>query len=278
VSNKTTDDAALDRSRDHELGSRMETTRRAILFACVIFAGAVAGDLMQWLLPVHHLSDAKGVITAVQALVTALLALVLGLLIWTSYGVYAQQQTEATTLAGQVLQLDVVLDRLGETGLRGRALLWDQMVAMRKRFWGRNGECEPPLTYAVARAQLSRMDGFYGAVKGGSEEDKDALDQARGLSTIIVLTSLLMGRQLRNPLPQGLVNSVVLWAVLVFWCLGTTANLNALSVTVELLGAVSVASAIFLILEFSQPYSGHFRIPSDMIDQRIAELTQRVKA
>jgi hypothetical protein len=91
-----------------------------------------------------------------------------------------------------------------------------------------------------------------------------------------VLTALLMGRQLRNPVPQGLINSVVLWAVLVFCCLGTTATPNALSIFVELLGAVSVASAIFLILEFSQPYSGYFRIPPDATDQRIEELGRRM--
>src|SRR5208283_3078165 len=69
----------------------MDNIRRVAIVACVIFAGALLGDLFQWLLPAHHLSDAKGVITTVQGLVTALLALVLGLLIWTSYGVYAQQ-------------------------------------------------------------------------------------------------------------------------------------------------------------------------------------------
>jgi hypothetical protein len=203
----------------------------------------------------------------VQGLVTALLALVLGLLIWTSYGVYAQQHTEMLTLAGQVLQLDVAFDRLGMDGLRGRALLREYLIAMRKRFWSHDSG-SGPVQYAVARDELSRMEDFYSTLKAATDEDKAVLDQARSLSSSIVLTALLMGRQLRNPVPHGLINSVVLWAVLVFCCLGTTATLNALSVFVELLGAVSVASAIFLILEFSQPYSGYFRIPPDGTDQR----------
>jgi len=110
----------------------MGNLRHVAIVACVIFAGALVGDLLQWLLPAHHLSDAKGVITTVQGLVTALLALVLGLLIWTSYGVYAQQHTEMLTLAGQVLQLDVAFDRLGMDGLRGRALLREYLIAMRQ--------------------------------------------------------------------------------------------------------------------------------------------------
>ena len=86
-----------------------------------------------------------------------------------------------------------------------------------------------------------------------------------------------MGRQLRNPVPHGLINSVVLWAVLVFCCLGTTATLNALSIVVEFIGAVSVASALFLIIEFSQPYSGHFRLFPIVMDERIEALAKRMK-
>ena len=53
----------------------MRTVRRAVVVAGMIFDGAVADDLLQWLLRTHHLADAKGVIVAVQALVTTLLAL-----------------------------------------------------------------------------------------------------------------------------------------------------------------------------------------------------------
>jgi hypothetical protein len=49
-------------------------------------------------LPSHHLADAKGTIATAQGLVSLLLVLVLGLLICTSYGIYAQQQSEALTL------------------------------------------------------------------------------------------------------------------------------------------------------------------------------------
>lgn len=254
------------------------STRRVLIAACVIFVGAVVGHLLQELLPPHHLSDAKSVITTVQGLVTALLALVLGLLIWTGYGVYAQQNSEMMTLAGQVLQLDVLLDRLGADGVRAGALQREQLIAMRKRFWGHDGGAGPPVPYETGRAELSRMDAFFAATKATTDEDRALFDQARGLAASIVLTILLMGRQLRNPVPHGLINSVILWAGLVFCCLGTTATLSVLSIAVEFVGALSVASAIFLILEFSQPYDGHFRIPPDGIDHVIAALTQPPEA
>ena len=114
----------------------MPTVRRAVVAACLIFAGAVVGN---WLVPAHDLADAKGVITTVQGVVSALLAIVLGLLIWTSYGVYAQQHTEMLTLAVQVLQLDVVFDRLG---VSSRALMGHPCRMIRRMRYGTSSSRE----------------------------------------------------------------------------------------------------------------------------------------
>ena len=245
----------------------MPTVRRAVLAACLIFAGAVVGNLLQRLVPAHDLADAKGVITTVQGVVSALLAIVLGLLIWTSYGVFTQQQSEAATLGAQLVQFDVLLDRLGPEGARGRELMRLELIAARKRFWG---DGESPPSYADARAELSRMDAFFASLKLAGETERTGIEQARSLSASIVQTHLLMARQLHNPIPRVLIESVVLWATLVFCCVGLSATLNKLTVIAELLGAISVASAIFLILEFSQPYHGHFRISPARIDDAIA--------
>jgi hypothetical protein len=251
-------------------GVALPTVRRAVVAACLIFAGAVVGNLLQWLVPAHDLADAKGVITTVQGVVSALLAIVLGLLIWTSYGVFTQQQSEAATLGSQLLQFDVLLDRLGPEGARGRELMRRELIVARKRFWGDGETSGAAPSYADARAELSRMDAFFASLKLAGESEQTGIEQARALSASIVQTHLLMARQLHNPIPRVLIESVVLWATLVFWCVGLSAARNELTVIAELLGAVSVASAIFLILEFSQPYHGHFRISPTRIDDAIA--------
>jgi hypothetical protein len=227
-------------------------------------------------LPAHHLADAKSAISLVQALITLLLAVVLGLLVWTSYGVYSQQQSEALTLGTQILQLDLMLDRLGpENAVRGRERLREELKSARKRFWGEGDGDAPPLTYAQARAELGRMGAFFASLKPMTDEERTAIESARTLLTAIVETHLLMRRQLRNPVPTPLINSAIHWAMLVFCCVGLGSTLNTLAFIVELLGAVSVASAIFLILEFSQPYVGLFGIPSDVINQVIAALGEK---
>jgi hypothetical protein len=182
-----------------------------------------------------------------------LLALVLGLLVWTSYGVYSQQQSEAHTLGSQVLQLDLALERYGPAADRGRELLRQELQASRERFWGADGGSKPVrLTYGQSRAELRHFDGFFATLKPVDDEQRHQRDTARQLSASMVQTHYLMSRQLRTH--SG----------------GAAHQRRQLGRTVHLHGASSgvgagdhawrwapaVASAIYLILEFSHPIWG----------------------
>jgi hypothetical protein len=253
----------------------MPFVRRAVLVMCVIFAGCIVGVLLQHWLPTQHIADAKTAITTVQGLVGLLLALVLGLLIWTSYGVYSQQRSEAQTLGSQILQLDLALERFGPEADRGRELLRQELMATRQRFWGDDGAGAglARLTYCESRAELRDFDGFFAALKPATDEQRHQLDKGRQLSASIVQTHYLMSRQLSSPIPGALLISVVSWATLLFSCVGALSSVNVLAIIYEALGAASVASAIYLILEFSQPYLGLFRISPEGVDQVIAALS-----
>ena len=126
--------------------------KRAVLIGCIIFAGCLFGMLLQRLLPMQHLADAKTAITTIQSLMTLLLALVLGLLIGTSYGVYSQQQSEAQTLGSQILQLDLTLEHYGPEADRGREDL--ERLASKLRHNGAN------LSRACAELGISRQRAY----------------------------------------------------------------------------------------------------------------------
>jgi len=138
---------------------------------------------------------------------------------------------------------------------------------------GGDGPGPARLTYGESRAELRDFEDFFGKLKPSTDEQRRQLDTARQLSSSIVQTYYLMSRQLSSPIPNALLVSVVCWATLVFTCVGALSTVNALSVVYEALGAASVASAIFLILEFSAPYIGMFRIRPDGVDQVIAFLS-----
>ena len=67
---------------------------------------------------------------------------------------------------------------------------------------------------------------------------------------------MLMTRQLSNPFPRFVLVVVVFWAAALFFGNGLVATPNPVSVGAHLVGAIAISTAIFLILELSQPYSG----------------------
>ena len=84
-------------------------------------------------------------------------------------------------------------------------------------------------------------------------------------------TQMLMARQLASPFPPHVLTVVISWASVLFLGNGLVAALNPIAVLAHLAGAVSVAIAIFLILELSHPYSGLIRLSPDGID-RVLEI------
>ena len=61
---------------------------RTLIVALITFVSGLLGFFVQWLLPVQEVAGAKGIICSIISFVALLLALVLGLLIRTSYGAY----------------------------------------------------------------------------------------------------------------------------------------------------------------------------------------------
>ena len=76
----------------------MNPLARTLIVALLTFASGLLGFLLQWLLPVQEVAGARNMIGSIIGFVTLLLALVLGLLVWTTYGVYTNQNAESQSL------------------------------------------------------------------------------------------------------------------------------------------------------------------------------------
>jgi hypothetical protein len=243
---------------------------RTLVVAVLTFMSGLVGFLLQWLLPVQYVADAKGMIGSIIGLVTLLLALVLGLLVWTSYGVYTNQNSVSQSLGPLILKLDFALEQYGPEARRGRDLLRAAVMRARERFWGSGGLSDGVSPYAQARADLHEITGFFTGLEPATDRQKQLILTATPYFTQVVETTLLMTRQLANPVPKLLIFVVVGWSALLFLSYGLLGTFNAVSVAAEALGSIAVASAVFMILEFSQPYSGLFRISPVGVDNLIA--------
>ena len=99
----------------------MHSLGRAIGVAVILFGASVIGMLLQWLVPADVLTASKGTVGAMVGLVTLLLALVLGLLVFTAFSLFTTQRDEAYSLGPVIVELDLALEQYGPEAARGRA-------------------------------------------------------------------------------------------------------------------------------------------------------------
>ena len=244
----------------------MYSTKRTAGVVILTFVAAIVGMLAQFVLPTAMLTESKGSIGTVIGLVTLLLALVLGLLIWTSYGVFATQVAEAQSLAPAVIALDFALEQYGPEAIPGRRILKAGVLRARDRFFGDKTQGVKLLTDQQSRADMHEMNAFFASLDPKTDDQRDRIATAKQLSNTMMQTQMLMSRQLANPVPSLLLTIVLFWSSLLFLLVGVIGAVNPLTVATMALGAISVASAFFLIMELAEPYSGFFRINPTGID------------
>ena len=117
----------------------MNPEKFALAVGVAVFVGGSLGLMLHRALPEKHLTGGgKDMIGAVVGLLTLLSALVLGLLIWTAYGVYAGQNVAIQTLAAKIFQLDDALSDYGPEANGARAELRQSLAKTIDEIWGSN--------------------------------------------------------------------------------------------------------------------------------------------
>src|SRR5208337_1007280 len=146
----------------------------------------------------------RGTVGAMVGLVTLLLALVLGLLVFTAFTVYTTQQSEAQGLGPVVIELDVVLEEYGPEAVRGRVGLREALGRSRKRFFGDLKHGPQAHTFEETRATMHWMNTYFDNLQPSTDRQRQLLTSARDLAKTFAETQMLMARQLANPFPPHL--------------------------------------------------------------------------
>lgn len=116
------------------------------------------------------------------------------------------------------------------------------------------------------------MDQYVASLDPKTPAQRQFAATASAAAGAIEQTRLLISLQLASPVSWPLVAIVVSWAVILFSGFGLLSRINATTIVAVALGAFAVGSALFLILELSQPFTGVFRVPSGAFDQMIGSL------
>jgi len=251
----------------------MSSEKIAFAIAIAVFVCGAMGLILQRALPEKHTTGpARDMVGAVVGLLTLLSALTLGLLIWTAYGVYAGQNVAIQTLAAKVLQLDLALTDYGPDAKPVRVLLRDGIGKTIDEIWGSDTSAQNFVAenFAAALRNLHAREAALEALHPSTDKQRQALATANATVDAIAQSRLQMSFALSAPVSYPLVFTVASWVALGFLGYGLTSKASPTSIIATIAGACAVASAFYMILDLSSPYSGVFRASHTPLDQVLA--------
>jgi hypothetical protein len=248
----------------------------ALFVAVTILGGAVGGALLRARLPGHHLdSDTKDIVKSGVGLLSTLAALVLGLVIAAAKNSFDTQANEVQDAAAKLVQLDDVLRQLGPDGDAPRRQL-AQLAARRvDDIWmasdGTGG------FQALAEHRPSVLATYHDALHrlaAANPAQRSLLDKAAQLSDELLRIRSLAIAHTGSAIMAPLLSLLVFWFAVIAAGLNLFAPRNGTIWAVNVIVALSVAGAIFLILEMDQPFGGMIAISDAPMRAALAQMAR----
>jgi hypothetical protein len=219
-----------------------------LISAGCIFGGAFLGMWLHKVLPERHLDDAsKDTVKLGAGLLATLAALVLGLLVSSAKASFDAMNTGIAQAGAKVLLIDHMLADYGPETKDVREQLRHIVASSIDRIWpeekGRAGGLRAMESLDDA-GKLFRNK--LRELTPTNDFQKSRLAQAVQLSDDVLQTRLLVMEGEQTNLPATFIVVLVFWLTGLFISFGLFAPSNGVVMTVLLICALSVSSAIFL--------------------------------
>jgi hypothetical protein len=244
-----------------------------IVFACVL-GGAVLGILLRKVLPEHHRNDeSKYIVKLGTGLLATLAALVLGLLIASAKSSFDSKSDEIKQGAAKIILLDRNLRHYGPEANEARALLRRMTVDKMELTWFENGG-QAGATLRGSAAGLEEVQEKLRALVPTNDAQRWLQQRTLQLSSELAQMRWLVIDQHEGSIPTPFLVALVLWLAIIFASLGLFAPRHGTAYAVIFACALSVSSAIFLILELDRPFEGLLKISDAPLRDAIAEISR----
>jgi hypothetical protein len=243
-----------------------------VILACV-FGGALLGLYCRARLPSHHLSaETQGSVKLGMGIVASLAGLVLGLLVASAKSSFDAKDGQLRDMYTKVIVLDRTLARYGPEAQPARKLLRDAFARRVAELWpGRVQRATrlPKLSGSPLEAMQDQVEDLAPITRQQRQLRNAALGQLDDLSQS---RWLMFERASTSSVPTPFLVILVFWVTVLFVSFGLFAPRNATVVVALFIGALSVTSAIFLILEMDAPFGGLVHLPSGPAVSTLAQL------
>ena len=248
-----------------------------ILIAAVVFAftfgGALLGLWMHSRLPAHHMVDAtKDTVKLGIGMVATMTALVLGLVTASAKNSFDSVDSAVKHTAIDLLTLDRLLARYGPETTPTRTALKSAIGRKIELLWPQDGSNPAQADPSVSGAVLEGLVDNIRALTPRDDAQRHLQSRALDLGESLLTTRWLAVADQSTSIPFAFLVVLLSWLLIIFASFGLFAPRNATVVVVLVLCALSVAGAVFLVLEMDRPLEGLIRVSPEPLRHALAKL------
>lgn len=252
----------------------MPPTAIAIITLVLTFGGALAGLKLRTVVPAHHLSDeSRETVNRAIALVATLTALILGLVTASTKSSFDAEDAAIKDTAALLLSVDRVLARYGPETAEMRQALKQGVARRIEAFWSGSsgsGVFDP----SESAIQVEQLASRLRDLTPRTENQRWLRSRAMKLSEELLDERWIIFSALTSSVPIAFLAMLLFWLTITFVSFGLFAPQNRTVVAVLFMCALSVAGAVFLVLELDGPFDGVITISPEPLNNAVARLGQ----
>jgi hypothetical protein len=243
----------------------------ALVTFALVFGGAWLGMYFRVVLSEDHLrEDVRDVIKLSAGLIGTMAALVLGLLIASAKGSYDLKSSQIRQITANIIQIDLDLERYGPDAQNLRTMLRSAIPPLIDQIWNEGERARfSPFTASVEAQEFEKR---FQQLRPNNDPQRAIQSQLVSAIASLSQARLSLFTQSNDAIPAPFLVILILWLAVIFTSFGLFVRPNRIAIVTFFIGGLSVASAIFLILEMGRPFTGLMQISSEAPRHAVAPL------
>jgi hypothetical protein len=250
----------------------MTSIEVGVAIFCCLLGGAIAGMGLRVIIPKHHLDpETRDLIKLGVGLIGTMSALVLGLLVASTKSSYDTKSSELAAMAGTVILLDRLLAHYGAEAADVRDALRTMVAGMEE---GNRSKNRLEQLGRAARVDREVVLDKIQDLTPHTDPQRSLKAEAESLVINLGQTRMLLFAQSGSSISTPFLVIVVFWLTALYVSFGLFAPVNGTAFATLVVSALSVAGAMFLILDLDHPFSELMQISDAPLQNALAVLAK----
>lgn len=236
----------------------------------IILGATALGLYLSTVLPRQHVNtDSKDVIRAFMDINALLAAVVLGLLVFSAKSSFDTKDLEWKHASANIILLDRLLAEYGPGTREAREQLRAAVERKLKQFE------QPETSKAKLIVGLEDVQIQIAGLSPDTDAQRWLKSKALDVSNTIAQARWFLLDESGGTIPIPFLTVLMFWLAIIFFSHALFTPMNATTLGVIFLSAVSLAASVFLIMEMDQSMEGLISISSAPLREALAELGRR---